>query len=222
MNLPNSLTLARIVLVPLLVVVLLTTFEGHSVLGLPRGVAAALIFAIASLTDWLDGYLARRRQQITILGQLLDPIADKLLITAALVSLVQLDRAPAWMVAIIIGREIAVTGLRGIAQTRGLTMPASGLGKLKMVAQVVSILVLMLAPELSGDLARVGVVIGHGALWVVLGLALWSAVEYYQTFAAVISGRSPEPPLAPVAPADPRDPDADAPTTSALVSPRRS
>jgi CDP-diacylglycerol---glycerol-3-phosphate 3-phosphatidyltransferase len=191
MNLPNSLTLARIVLVPLLVVVLLTKFEGHQVvLGLPKGLVAALIFAVASVTDWLDGYLARRRQQITIVGQLLDPIADKLLITAALVSLVQLDLAPAWMVAVIIGRELAVTGLRGVAQTRGLTMPASGLGKLKMVSQVVAVLLLMLAPELGGELGRLAVLLGHSALWVVLALALWSAVEYYQTFTDVVSGRS--------------------------------
>ncbi len=191
MNLPNTLTLARIVLVPLLVVVLLTGFEGHRVLGLSKGVAAAIIFTVASLTDWLDGYLARRRQQITILGQLLDPIADKLLITAALVSLVQLDLAPAWMVAIIIGRELAVTGLRGIAQTRGLVMPASALGKLKMVSEVVAVLVLMLAPELGGgELTRMGIVVGHAALWVVLALALWSAVEYYQTFADVLARRT--------------------------------
>ncbi len=190
MNLPNSLTLARIVLAPLLVVVLLTTVENERLLGLPRGVLAALIFGIASFTDWLDGYLARRRRQITILGQLLDPIADKLLITAALVSLVQLSLAPAWMVAIIIGREIAVTGLRGVAQTRGLTMPASGLGKLKMAFQVVAVLLLVLAPTVDGDLQRLGLALGTGALWVVLGLALWSAVEYYQTFAAVITGRA--------------------------------
>ncbi|HEY8551822.1 MAG TPA: CDP-diacylglycerol--glycerol-3-phosphate 3-phosphatidyltransferase [Vicinamibacterales bacterium] len=219
MNLPNSLTLARIVLVPLLVVVLLTKLEGQQVLGLPKGVAAAAIFGLASLTDWLDGYLARRRQQITILGQLLDPIADKLLITAALVSLVQLDLAPAWMVAVIIGRELAITGLRGVAQSRGHTMPASNLGKLKMVAQVVAILVLMLAPEAGGELERAGVLIGHAALWVVLALALWSAVEYYQTFAAVIAGRVPEEPPAPVTPVV-RDGEARA-TSSALPSPRR-
>jgi CDP-diacylglycerol--glycerol-3-phosphate 3-phosphatidyltransferase len=191
MNLPNSLTLARIVLVPLLVVVLLTKFEGHQVLGLPKGVVAAFIFTVASITDWLDGYLARRRQQVTLLGQLLDPIADKLLITAALVSLVQLALAPAWMVAVIIGRELAVTGLRGVAQTRGLTMPASGLGKLKMASQVVAVLLLVLAPEVGGEAGRVAIVLGHGALWVVLALALWSAVEYYKTFMAVLSGRQP-------------------------------
>ena len=177
MNLPNSLTLARIVLVPLLVVVLLTSFQGHLVLGLPKGMAAALIFGVASLTDWLDGYLARRRKQITVLGQLLDPIADKLLTTAAFVSLVQLDMVQAWIVAIVIGRELAVTGLRGVAHTRGLVMPASGLGKLKMVAQVVAILALMLASDLAGEPGRWLHLLGLGAMWVVLGLALWSAVE---------------------------------------------
>lgn len=187
MNLPNALTLARIFLVPLLVVVLLTKFEGHLVLGIAKGYVAAGIFGLASLTDWLDGYLARRHGQITILGQLLDPIADKLLISAALVSLVQLDLAPAWMAAIIIGREMAVTGLRGIAQTRGLIMPASPLGKAKMMMEVVAILLLMLGQELGPALIR----LGQLSLWVVLAFALWSAVEYYQTFTAVVTGRAP-------------------------------
>jgi CDP-diacylglycerol--glycerol-3-phosphate 3-phosphatidyltransferase len=208
MNLPNSLTLARIVLVPLLVVVLLTSFQGHLVLGLPKGMAAALIFGVASLTDWADGYLARRRKQITVLGQLLDPIADKLLTTAAFVSLVQLDMVPAWIVAVIIGRELAVTGLRGVAHTRGLVMPASGLGKLKMVAQVVAILALMLASDLTGEPGRWLHLLGLGAMWVVLGLAMWSAVEYYQTFAAVISSSRTS--GAPVSPAS---------ASPALVSP---
>ena len=189
MNLPNALTLARIFLVPLLVVVLLTKFEGHLVLGIAKGYVAAGIFGLASLTDWLDGYLARRRQQVTILGQLLDPIADKLLISAALVSLVQLDLAPAWMAAIIIGRELAVTGLRGIAQTRGLIMPASPLGKAKMMTEVIAILLLMLGQELGPTLIR----LGQLSLWVVLAFALWSAVEYYQTFTAVLTGRAPNP-----------------------------
>src|SRR5678815_3641921 len=98
MNLPNSLTIARIFLVPLLVSVLLTKFEGRLVMGLPVEVVAAAIFGLASLTDWLDGYLARRRQQVTALGQMMDPIADKLLTSAAFISLVQLNVAPAWMV----------------------------------------------------------------------------------------------------------------------------
>src|SRR5919107_1023091 len=99
MNLPNSLTLARIFLVPLLVVVLLTKFEGRLIFGIRKELVGAAIFAIASLTDWLDGYLARRRQQVTALGQMMDPVADKLLVIAALISLVQMDLAPAWMVA---------------------------------------------------------------------------------------------------------------------------
>ncbi|MEO8682028.1 MAG: CDP-diacylglycerol--glycerol-3-phosphate 3-phosphatidyltransferase [Vicinamibacterales bacterium] len=178
MNLPNSLTVARIFLVPLLVSVLLTKFEGRLVLGLPVELVAGAIFGIASLTDWLDGYLARRRQQVTWLGQVLDPIADKLLISATLVSLVQLDLASAWMVVVIIGREFAVTGLRSIAYARGLTMPASGLGKLKMASQVVAILLLILGWERLPIL----VTLGQGALWVVLVTALWSAVDYFARF----------------------------------------
>jgi len=236
MNLPNTLTLARIVLVPLLVVVLLTSFEGHLVLGLPKGMAAALIFGIASITDFLDGYLARRRKQITVVGQLLDPIADKLLTTAAFVSLVQLDLAPAWIIAVVIGREIAITGLRGVAHTRGVVMPASPMGKMKMVAQVVAILALMLASDPTADpdswlrlFREFALWVGHAALWVVLALALWSAVEYYQTFAAVIGGRITPPPEAPRPPAPApvaSAPALAAPTSSGALasagSPRRS
>src|SRR6476646_2848223 len=145
MNLPNSLTITRIFLVPLLVVVLLTKFEGRQILGVPNEIVGAAIFALASLTDWADGYLARRRKQITPLGQMIDPLADKLLTLSALVSLVQLDLAPAWMVAVILGRDFAVTALRGLAYSRQVAMPASPLGKIKMVAQVVAILALILA-----------------------------------------------------------------------------
>src|SRR5678810_249311 len=122
MNLPNTLTLARIFLVPLLVVVLLTQ-AGHEIFGVPKELLGAAIFGIASITDWLDGYLARRRRQVTWLGQVLDPIADKLLTSAAFISLVQLGLAPAWMVALIIGREFAITGLRSLAYTKGITIP---------------------------------------------------------------------------------------------------
>src|SRR4029453_15286528 len=100
MNLPNSLSVTRIFLVPLLVVVLLTKFEGRVIFGVRKEIVGAAIFALASLTGWLAGFLARRRQQVTVIGQMMDPIADKLLITAALISLVQMDLAPAWMVAI--------------------------------------------------------------------------------------------------------------------------
>ena len=133
MNLPNALTLVRMFLVPLLVVVLLTEFEGRRILGIPKELVGAAIFALASITDWLDGYLARRRRQVTWLGQMLDPIADKLLTSAAFISLVQLDLAPAWMVALIIGREFAVTGAaQPRAHARASRFRHRALGKIKM------------------------------------------------------------------------------------------
>src|SRR5205823_15048705 len=171
MNLPNALTVTRIFLVPLLVVVLLTQFEGRNVLGLAPEIVGAAIFALASLTDWADGYFARRRKQITPLGQVIDPLADKLLTSAALISLVQMDLAQSWMVALIIGREFAVTTLRSLAYARGIAMPASPLGKIKMVAQVVAILALILAHGDSHELFLVGQI----ALWVVVVTALVSA-----------------------------------------------
>lgn len=186
MNLPNSLTVARIFLVPVLVSVLLTKFEGRLVLGLPVELVAAAIFGLASLTDWLDGYLARRRQQVTTLGQILDPLADKLLISATLVSLVQLGLASAWMVGVIIGREIAVTGLRNLAYSRGLTMPASGLGKFKMASQVTAILLLILGWERYPAL----LVLGQAAMWVVLLAAVVSAVDYFQGFQRAMLSRA--------------------------------
>lgn len=186
MNLPNSLTIARIFLVPVLVSVLLTKFEGRLVAGLPVELVAAAIFGLASLTDWLDGYLARRRKQVTTLGQILDPLADKLLISATLVSLVQLGLASAWMVGVIIGREIAVTGLRNLAYSRGLSMPASGLGKFKMASQVTAILLLILGWERVPAL----LVLGQAALWVVLLTAVVSAVDYYQEFQRAMGSRA--------------------------------
>jgi CDP-diacylglycerol--glycerol-3-phosphate 3-phosphatidyltransferase len=175
MNLPNTLTVIRIVLVPLLVVVLLTKFEGRAVAGMHIEFVAAAIFGLASLTDWLDGYLARRRQQVTWVGQVLDPLADKLLISATLVSLVQIGLAPAWMVAVIIGREFAVTGLRSLAFSRGLIVPASSLGKLKMVTQVVAVLLLLLGWERFPILLQLGKL----ALWAVMATALGSALDYF-------------------------------------------
>jgi CDP-diacylglycerol--glycerol-3-phosphate 3-phosphatidyltransferase len=185
MNLPNSLTLARIFLVPLLVVALLTEFEGHRIAGIPKELVAAAIFALASATDWLDGYLARRRRQVTWLGQLLDPIADKLLTSAAFISLVQLDLAPAWMVALIIGREFAITALRSLAYTRGITIPASRLGKIKMASQVTAILLLILGWGPLPWLAP----IGHAALWVVMLAAVASAADYYRRFQVMLNAR---------------------------------
>lgn len=178
MNLPNTLTLSRIFFVPLLVVVLLTKFEGRQIAGISKDIVAAAIFALASFTDWLDGYLARRRQQITPLGQMMDPLADKLLTSAAFISLVQMEKAPAWMVAVIIGRELAITALRSINYNRGVNIPASRLGKFKMVAEVVAILALILGREHLGILY----VVGPLALWVAVVLAVVSGVDYYTRF----------------------------------------
>src|SRR6201997_4303189 len=135
MNLPNSLTIARIFFVPLLVAVLVEQNVSIRVLGVTvtNEWLALAIFLIAAATDLVDGYLARRWGQVTTVGTLLDPIADKLLISAALVSLVDIHRVPAWMVILIIGREFAVSGLRSIAAAGGYTIAASDLGKTKMI-----------------------------------------------------------------------------------------
>ena len=184
MNLPNSLTLVRMFLVPLLVVVLLTEFDNQEdMIGLSKEWLGAIIFAVASLTDWLDGYLARRRRQITRLGQIMDPIADKLLTSAAFISLVQLGAAPAWMVALIIGREFGITGLRSLAQSKGITMPASYLGKIKMAAQVTTVLLVIMGHGPFPLLEPVGYI----ALWIVLVTAMWSAVDYYRRFLILTS-----------------------------------
>src|SRR5262245_65273750 len=185
MNLPNTLTLVRIFLVPLLVVVLLTQVAGREIFGVPKGLLGAAIFGVASITDWLDGYLARRRRQVTWLGQVLDPIADKLLTSAAFISLVQLGLAPAWMVALIIGREFVITGLRSIAYARGITIPASRLGKIKMASQVTAILLLILGGGPLPWLAPVG----HAALWVVMAAAVVSAVDYYRRLQLMVHAR---------------------------------
>jgi CDP-diacylglycerol--glycerol-3-phosphate 3-phosphatidyltransferase len=184
MNLPNSLTVMRICLVPLLVVVLLTKFEGRQIIGVPTEIVGAAIFGLASLTDWADGYLARRRKQITPFGQFIDPLADKLLTLAALVSLVQMDLAPAWMVAVILGRDFAVTALRSLSYARGVAIPASPLGKIKMVAQVVAILALILSHGRREFFA-----VGQAALGVAVLAALVSAADYFRRFNLFLSPR---------------------------------
>ena len=199
MNLPNALSLMRICLVPLLVVVLLTKFEGRQILSVPVELVGAAIFGLASLTDWADGYFARRRKQITPFGQYIDPLADKLLTLAAFLALVQMDLAPAWMVAVIIGREFAVTALRSIAYARGIAMPASRLGKIKMVGQVVAILALILGQHAQAQalfLHR----IGQAALWVVVITALASAADYFRRFNLVLNPRVSVTPGAPAPP----------------------
>jgi CDP-diacylglycerol--glycerol-3-phosphate 3-phosphatidyltransferase len=175
-NLPNSLTLFRIFLVPFLVVVLLTKFSGREYAGLS-------IFLVAAITDFFDGWIARRQKKVTRLGTLLDPIADKLLMSAAFISLVEMDpkHVPAWMVVIIIGREFAVSGLRSIAAQQGVTIAASPLGKGKMISQVIAISLLILGYEL-GELQRTGTI----ALWAVMLFALASGVDYFVKFSRAI------------------------------------
>jgi CDP-diacylglycerol--glycerol-3-phosphate 3-phosphatidyltransferase len=179
-NLPNALTLLRIFLVPFLVVVLLTKWEGRETVGL-------IIFLTATATDFLDGWLARRRGEITTLGTLLDPIADKLLISAAFISLVELGLAPAWMVVVVIGREFAVSGLRSIASGRGIVIPASAWGKAKMLTQIgaVSMLILALRHEWFE-------VPGRYALWIVVAVALISGTEYFVRFWKRVTRDAPE------------------------------
>ena len=187
MNLPNALTVGRIFLVPLLVVVLFTTFDGRKLFGVSNEMLGAAIFALASFTDWLDGFVARRRGQVTAFGQWMDPLADKLLITAALVSLVQLGLAPAWMVAVILGRELSVTVLRSVVHGKGYALPASPIGKVKMVAQVVAILLLILGPRHMEEFF----VLGQAALWIATIAAIVSAVDYWRRFNAILTGRVP-------------------------------
>jgi CDP-diacylglycerol--glycerol-3-phosphate 3-phosphatidyltransferase len=184
-NLPNAITIGRIFLVPLLVVVLMTNQKDMNLFGVSKEILGALIFAVASLTDWLDGYVARRRKQVTGLGQWMDPLADKLLVTAAFVSLVYLDLAPAWMVVVILGREFFVTVLRSIAHARGQALPASGLGKVKMVAQVAAILILILGQ----DHLRGFFVLGQIALWIAVISALVSAADYSRRINVIMGGK---------------------------------
>ncbi len=171
-NLPNSLTLFRIFLVPFLVVVLLTKFSNFVGLG---------IFLVAAATDYFDGYFARKLKKTTRLGAMLDPIADKLLMSAAFISLVELGLARAWMVVIIIGREFAVSGLRAIAAQHGVTIAASPLGKTKTVTQVVAISLLIISYEL-GEFRFTSEI----ALWLVMLFALVSGVDYFIKFARAV------------------------------------
>src|SRR5689334_20111258 len=179
MNVPNSLTIARIFFVPLLVAALVQQDVAVRVGGLvvTNEWLALAIFLAAAATDILDGFLARRWGQITTIGTLLDPIADKLLISAALISLVQVNAVPGWMVILIVGREFAISGLRSIAAAEGYTIRASDLGKTKMIAQVTAISMILLTvryPQLTW----------FAMLWmwgvVVFGMA--SAVDYFRKF----------------------------------------
>jgi CDP-diacylglycerol--glycerol-3-phosphate 3-phosphatidyltransferase len=174
MTLANKLTVLRIALIPPLMACLAVPSYGWNV-------AAAGFFAVAAATDYLDGYLSRTRNEISRLGKLLDPMADKLLIAAAFIMLVEIGRAPGWIVAVIVGREIAVTGLRAMAAAEGLVVAADTLGKWKMVAQIVAALALILDVRPLGD----------WALWVALVLAIWSGLDYVRRCWSIFADAKP-------------------------------
>ena len=196
LNLPNGLTILRIFFVPLLVVVLLTREPNFNVFGLPFHFEmwGVLILLVAASTDVADGYLARKRREVTTLGILLDPIADKLLISAAFISLVEMGLAPAWMVVIVIGRDFTVMGLRNIAAAEGLVIPASALGKTKMVLEVITVSILILAAK--HPMFRL---LGTLLLWLVVISAVVSAAHYFTVFWRQVDGRIKQRQLNPVA-----------------------
>ncbi|MBS1829364.1 MAG: CDP-diacylglycerol--glycerol-3-phosphate 3-phosphatidyltransferase [Acidobacteria bacterium] len=179
MNIPNSLTLLRIFFVPLLVAALVTDSRNIYLWGVSvaNEQVALAIFLAAAFTDLMDGYLARRWKQITTVGTLLDPIADKLLVSSALVSLVQVRVIPGWMAILVIGREFAVTGLRGIAAASGITIKASDLGKTKMLAQVIAISLLMLSMNNRSLMPY-----AMFWMWGVVVFGVVSAVQYFLKF----------------------------------------
>jgi CDP-diacylglycerol--glycerol-3-phosphate 3-phosphatidyltransferase len=186
-NIPNILTLLRIAAIPLLVTLLLSPTRD-------AGFWAAALFSAASVTDWLDGYLARRMGIETVFGKFLDPIADKLIVMAALIMILPFGRVPAWMVLVILGREIIITGLRGIASTEGIVIPASDLGKYKTIFQIVAIIGLLLHydyhpyfsidhPLLTVNMHNVGMFY----LWIATVITIWSGVDYLAKFIKVIA-----------------------------------
>lgn len=179
MNLPNLLTLLRIFFVPLMVAALVQENLNVRLGAVPVATEflALAIFLSAAITDILDGYLARRWKQVTTVGTLLDPIADKMLISAALIALVQVRQIPAWMAILIIGREFAVTGLRSIAAAEGYTIKASDLGKTKTVTQVIAVSLILISihwPQLRS--------FAMFSMWVVVGFGVASAIGYFQKF----------------------------------------
>jgi CDP-diacylglycerol---glycerol-3-phosphate 3-phosphatidyltransferase len=168
LNLPNALTLGRILLVPVLVVALTVETPGGSTI-------AAIVFAIAALTDGLDGYIARSRQAVTTFGKVMDPVADKLMIAAALISLVSLDRLEPWVAMVIIAREFAVSGLRIAAGQQGVVIPASRLGKAKTIVQVAAVLALIAA-------ADSGAAWVDGLVYAMVAITVVSGADYFLNF----------------------------------------
>jgi len=185
-NIPNLLSIFRMLLVPLLVVILLTKFEGKEFVGLG-------VFLLASLTDFLDGYIARKKQQVTRLGKFLDPTADKILTSAAFISLVEMGLAPAWMVVVIIAREFAVSALRSLAASDNVIVAAIFSAKLKTTLQIVAIALMIISNQL-GEFERLAPV----ALWLAMLASVYSGLEYFFRFGPDVfrarSRQQPSPP----------------------------
>lgn len=180
-NLPNAVTFLRILCIPLVLIFLnLETPKGN--------ILAGLIFCFAFVTDALDGFLARRYDWVTNLGKFLDPLADKILVSVTMIMLVHLNRIPVWMVILIIGREIAVTGLRSISASEGLYIQASGMGKYKTLFQASAIAGICIHDEYGGiDFQTIGMIL----LWIALILTLISGIKYFLRFYhVIIPGRS--------------------------------
>ncbi len=178
-NLPNILTFGRLACIPLVLVFLALQGPLWSFL-------AALSFGLAFVTDFLDGFFARRYGAVTELGKFLDPLADKILVMATMIMLIPLDRIPVWMVILIVTREMAVTGLRGIAASEGIVIQAESLGKFKTILQSVSVIALCLHyPYFGFNFHKLGIVL----LWGALVLTLWSGWDYFRNFSQAAFGR---------------------------------
>lgn len=169
MNLPNRLTLSRLLLIPVFLAVASMKYPYADYL-------AAAVFVLGAVTDGLDGYIARKNRQVTLLGKFMDPLADKILVSAALIVLVELGRLPAWIAVVIISREFAVTGLRSVAAAEGLVVSASGLGKIKTVTQIVAIVAMFL---MDFPLNRFLVPFSSVAMAVAVFFTIWSGVDYF-------------------------------------------
>jgi CDP-diacylglycerol---glycerol-3-phosphate 3-phosphatidyltransferase len=195
-NLPNYITLTRIAAIPLLIWILCTPRFSSERTG-EREILASAVFILASITDGIDGYLARKRGQITTMGMLLDPLADKLLVAAAFITLVQFNPAlvPAWMAVVVIGREFLVSGLRSIAASEGFTIQASELGKFKMLVQIISVVAVILARRwhewpVYGIYIFPVYWIAWLAIWFMVLLSLVSALDYFIAFWSRIDRKS--------------------------------
>ncbi|HLQ84269.1 MAG TPA: CDP-diacylglycerol--glycerol-3-phosphate 3-phosphatidyltransferase [Pseudogracilibacillus sp.] len=181
MNLPNKITISRIFLIPLFLIVLSIDFNwgeiaiGNNVLPITQ-LVGSIIFIIASITDWLDGYIARKYNLITNMGKFLDPLADKLLVSAAFIMLIELQIAPAWIIIVIISREFAITGFRLVASGEGVVLAASSMGKLKTVSQILAVILLMLN---NFPFSYTNIPVDIIMLYVALIFTVWSGIDYF-------------------------------------------